>query len=256
MSNHEEKEWEWKGEKFICQPGQIITSLEKIAQTAGKGISVQNVRTALIRFEKHEFLTNESTKQNRLITICKWSDYQNFEMKQKDENQSFVSPLLVDCYQEADAENPTNKLTNEKKDVNVSNTGKYWNIEDETNKEVNSQLTTNNNVNNITRNNIVKNEFEKFRKLYPGSKRGLDTEFENFKKKNSNYNDIFPLLVSAVSKQIAFRKQKSELKQFVPEWPMLSTWINQKRWEEEINEINNETKPEHTGIRLHPALSC
>ena len=77
MANHSEKEWEWEGKKFICKAGQCITSLDKIAKKSGKGISIQNVRTAISRFEKYGFLTNESTKQNRLITICNWDDYQH-----------------------------------------------------------------------------------------------------------------------------------------------------------------------------------
>ena len=76
MANHEEKEWEWNGEKYVCRPGQFITSLEKIAKTAGKDISIKNVRTAIMRFENYKFLTNESTNKNRLITICNWERYQ------------------------------------------------------------------------------------------------------------------------------------------------------------------------------------
>jgi len=75
--NHSSKQWEWQGQKFNLQPGQTITSLEAIAQKAGKGISIQNVRTALKRFEKLGFLTNESTKTGRLITILNFDIYQN-----------------------------------------------------------------------------------------------------------------------------------------------------------------------------------
>lgn len=77
MASHKENEWEWKGEKFKIQPGQFITSIDSIVRNAGKGISVQNVRTALKRFEKYGFLTNESTNKNRLITIVNWGLYQS-----------------------------------------------------------------------------------------------------------------------------------------------------------------------------------
>ncbi|MBB6215624.1 DNA replication protein DnaD, partial [Anaerosolibacter carboniphilus] len=68
MANHKEKEWEWKGQKYKARPGQFVTSLESIAKKSGLGISIKNVRTALKRFEKYEFLANESTNKNRLIT--------------------------------------------------------------------------------------------------------------------------------------------------------------------------------------------
>lgn len=74
MANHEEKEWEWQGEKVIIKPGQFITSLEGIAKKAG--VSIRNVRTALQRFEKYGFLTNQSTNKGRLITIVNWELYQ------------------------------------------------------------------------------------------------------------------------------------------------------------------------------------
>lgn len=77
MVNHTPTEWEWKGEKYSIEPGQKITSLPKIVEQCGKGITIQNVRTALKRFEKLGFLTDESTEQGRLITIVNWGKYQH-----------------------------------------------------------------------------------------------------------------------------------------------------------------------------------
>lgn len=74
-------EWEWKGEKFKTEPGQFVTSLQSIADDCGKGITIQNVRSSLIRFEKLEFLTNVSTKEGRLITIANWGLYQYTEQE-------------------------------------------------------------------------------------------------------------------------------------------------------------------------------
>ena len=76
MANHSENEWEWKGEKFKVCPGQFVTSLESIRENTGKGISIQNVRTSLKRFQKLEFLTNKSTKMGRVISIVNWDSYQ------------------------------------------------------------------------------------------------------------------------------------------------------------------------------------
>lgn len=76
LANHKTNEWEFAGEKYRCVPGQLVTSLNSIAEACGKGISVQNVRTALSRFERLGFLTNQSTKTGRLITIVNWEVYQ------------------------------------------------------------------------------------------------------------------------------------------------------------------------------------
>lgn len=119
MANHAEKEWEWQGQKYVAKPGQFVTSLSKIAEVCGEGISFQNVRTALKRFEKYGFLTNESTNKNRLITINNWAFYQ-------------------------DNPNQPNKQPNKQLTSNQQATNK--------------QLTTNNNdkqINNVTNNVVV-----------------------------------------------------------------------------------------------------
>lgn len=112
MANHEENEWEWKGQKFTVKPGQMITSLNSIVDKCGKGITTQNVRTALKRFEKLGFLTNESTKQNRLITIVNWGKYQSIEIKP---NKDFNNQLTNN------QQRPNNQLTTNNNDNNDNN---------------------------------------------------------------------------------------------------------------------------------------
>ena len=114
MANHEAKDWEWKGRRFICKPGQMVTSLEAIAKEAGKGVSIRNVRTALERFQNFGFLTNESTKQSRLITICNWESYQKIE-EQADKQ---TDKRLTNDRQTGDKRVTTNKNDkNDKKNI-------------------------------------------------------------------------------------------------------------------------------------------
>lgn len=108
MVNHEEQEWEWQGRKYICKPGQVITSLEKIRQACGKGISIQNVRTALARFEKLGFLTNESTKEARLITVQNWELYQSTENNQQSNQQTGNKGLTTNKNDKNDKNNINN----------------------------------------------------------------------------------------------------------------------------------------------------
>lgn len=98
MANHEEREWEWQGEPYKASPGQFVTSLESIRKKCGKGISLQNVRTALKRFERYEFLTNEPTNKNRLITIVNWEVYQSKDnelTKESTSNQQATNKQLT-----------------------------------------------------------------------------------------------------------------------------------------------------------------
>ena len=82
----------------------------------------------------------------------------------------------------------------------------------------------------------AKKSFDKFRKLYPGIKRALSTEFENFIKKHSDWADVAPTLNSTLEKLIQSRQKKKERGEFIPEWKHLQTWINQRCWEEESGE--------------------
>jgi DNA replication protein DnaD len=79
-ANYYESKWVWKGDSFNVKPGQFITSLKSIMRISGKDISIKNIRTALSNFEQLDFLTNESTKTGRLITIVNWELYQSEEV--------------------------------------------------------------------------------------------------------------------------------------------------------------------------------
>jgi hypothetical protein len=81
LANYEECEWEYRNEPYKCKPGQFITSLPSLQKCCAKDVSIQNIRTCLLILCKWHFLTCESTKQNRLITIIKWEQYQNGDVK-------------------------------------------------------------------------------------------------------------------------------------------------------------------------------
>ena len=92
MANHEANQWEWNGRQFVVKPGQFVTSIEHIRQSCGKGVSTQNVRSALARFKKLEFLTYESTKTGTLVTIEKWGKWQGSDATgNKDTNKEVTN---------------------------------------------------------------------------------------------------------------------------------------------------------------------
>lgn len=126
MANHEPNQWEWKGKKYTVKAGEFITSLEKIVARCGKGITIQNVRSALKRFEKLQFLTNESTKQNRLIKIENWSLYQGRENQPNKEPNKEVTKTQQRPNKEVTTNNNDN---NDNNDNNILYTlvQKAWN---------------------------------------------------------------------------------------------------------------------------------
>lgn len=76
-------------------------------------------------------------------------------------------------------------------------------------------------------------DFENFRKLYPGTKRGYATEFDEFKKKHKDYKEVLPLLIPALQNWTLWMQQQAATGGFVPDSPHLKTWLFQRRWETE-----------------------
>ncbi len=95
LASHNGNTWEWKGETMTCQPGQFITSLESLKELCGRDVSIQNIRTALNKLQKWQFLTNESTKTGRLITIMNWGTYQGDQQSNQQSNQQRTNKELT-----------------------------------------------------------------------------------------------------------------------------------------------------------------
>ncbi len=82
--------------------------------------------------------------------------------------------------------------------------------------------------------------FEEFRKNYPGTKRGLETEFNYFTKTIKDWAEVISRLQPALANQINDRQQKESEGKFIPEWKHLKSWIYNRYWENEIQ--NDETQ--------------
>jgi len=111
MANHRETQQDWNGKKIKVRPGQFVTSIEAIKNLAGYGISEQNVRSALKKFENCGFLTSQSAKSwGRLITIINWQAYQHQEpgaslaRRRKGKEEVFFDPFLHSREAEAEQE--------------------------------------------------------------------------------------------------------------------------------------------------------
>lgn len=70
-----------------------------------EGISTQNMRSTLKKFEKYEFLTQEVTKTGRLINIVNWELYQGLQ----EETNKEVTKDLTKSQQTGNKELTTNK---------------------------------------------------------------------------------------------------------------------------------------------------
>jgi len=83
--------------------------------------------------------------------------------------------------------------------------------------------------------------FEKFRKLYRGTKNGLEKEFKNFQK-HKDWELAIHNLCEAVGREIEHKKQLRDNKGFDKRWKHLTTWINQRCWEDEHEQLDKSTR--------------
>ena len=81
---------------------------------------------------------------------------------------------------------------------------------------------------------IYKEKFEKFWKMYPRKVNKFKTE-EWFKKNNPN-NHLFEIILNQLEKYKASDEWTKDNGKYIP-YP--TTWLNQKRWEDDIEQKNN-----------------
>lgn len=78
-------------------------------------------------------------------------------------------------------------------------------------------------------------EFDKFRKAYRGTKRGLATEFAYFKKQHRDWRQVLQNLTVAYEHQCALKDEARAKGCFVPQEKNLKTYIYNRGWEEELH---------------------
>lgn len=69
------KDQNWKGQ--IIKKGQFVTSLDHLSKELG--LSVQQIRTSLIKLEKTQNITRTSTSRNTIITVVNWHKYHKLQ---------------------------------------------------------------------------------------------------------------------------------------------------------------------------------
>lgn len=98
----------------------------------------------------------------------------------------------------------------------------------------------------------LEQQFEEFRKAYKGRKRGHKEEFENFKKKNPDWREIVPLLMPALQRLEDYNAAAKAAGEWVPQWANLQTWINQRRWTEELPTMAAAGSTQQTQVATPP----
>ncbi len=208
--------------------GQALTSEDGIMRSIR--IKRGALRECLKKLESSGEIIRHSTNRYSLITVCNYDSYQGYA---EINNQQTDIQQPSDSHQ-ADIEHTSSEhlTTTNKKNKNKKN--------DKNDK--NERKEEDNNI-DITIQE-AKAAFEEFCKAYPGKKRGLETEFANFKKKHKDWRVIVPLLLPAAT---AYAEQtKTTPKEFIKH---LQTWINNRCWETEYDTSDDRNRTyRQTGI--------
>ena len=108
-ATHDEYPALFKGQKIILKPGQLITGRKTISQKLD--IDESKTQRIIKSLKSEQQIEQQTSNQNRLITIVNWSEYQRGEQQNE-------QPVNNGCTTDEQRVN-TNK--NVKKDKNVKN---------------------------------------------------------------------------------------------------------------------------------------
>ncbi len=113
-ATHKKYDILWKGEKITLNPGQLITGRKSISNKFN--ISESKVQRILKKYENEQQIEQQTSNQNRLITINNWYSYQQNEQQ----NEQPVNNHRTTSEQPVN----TNKNVNNENNAKNENLGK------------------------------------------------------------------------------------------------------------------------------------
>ena len=180
--------------------GQVMTSLTGISTDLG--ITIQQARTAIDHLKSTGEITDHATNQYRVITVVKYDDYQN-STGQATGNQQATN-------------RPSNKQS----------TGQA-----QTDQQHNNNINNTNNVNKETMEQTYTGDFDfdVFWNEYP-KKVGKQDAMKSWKKIKPDEH-LMEKIISGLRNWKASDQWLKENGQYIP-FP--ATWLNKRRWEDEV----------------------
>jgi hypothetical protein len=200
-ANHRPNRWQG----ILIEAGSFITSSLKLSKETG--ISRQCVRTSINRLKSTNEITIESTNKYIIISIVKWADYQGFDVENNQVTNQVINFQLTN----------NQPATNQQLTTN-NNDKKYKNEKNEKKKDL----------------KILKpmsesdGWFNEFWNIYP-KKVQRKTSEQKFK---INVKDV--LTFNAIMYDLHFKVKSNDwLKENGQYVPNPTTYLNQRRWEDE-----------------------
>jgi hypothetical protein len=228
MANHKPGEWR----KNLILRGQHLTSSTKLSSVLG--YSRSTIRATLKRLSDNQQITIKTTNKFTMVTICKYDKYQ---IPLKDSDQQIDTQPTNGSINDS-----TNGLVNGLVTNNTNDTS-------HTKKPIKKELKSSDNSNPPTgqklsaqkqKDLILKDQFNQARLKFPGTKRGLDVEFDYLKKTHKKtWREIIPELLPAINNRIEVAQMKGYNQEFFAEWAHFKTYIFNSKWTESFGEVKS-----------------
>lgn len=197
--------------------GQLVTSLPSLSSETG--LSIQQVRTALSHLKSTGEITDNACSRYRIITISKYDDYQTPTDESTDNQQT------------------TNRQsTDDQQTINRQSTGyqQQYNNNNNNNKGTMEQGNNNSLL-------IDSDRFDSFWKEYP-KKVSKVAAIKAWKKLKPD-GILYGTIMSALEKWKLSDEWQRDGGQYIPH---PATWLNGRRWEDEVPDRKSVQTPVHT----------
>jgi DNA-binding MarR family transcriptional regulator len=102
----------FKGNKITLHSGQLLTGRKAIAKQFS--IDESKVQRVLKKLEIEQQIEQQTSNENRLITILNWTEYQQSE-------QQIEQPVNNECTTSEQPVNTNKNVKNEKNEKNIKN---------------------------------------------------------------------------------------------------------------------------------------
>ncbi len=216
-----------KNPAFLFYPGDWLTGTMFMSMEE-KGAYITLL---CVQFEHGEL------EEEKILQIIGPELWEKIRIKFKKNSRGFFNKRLAfeqekrEKYSKSRANNRRKTSITHEKDMNNISDSHESDMENENeNRNIDENRKENGNEDPKVFDALYKADFEKARVMYPGSKLGLDTEFNYFKKKNKDWKELLTLLAPAIRRQIRWRENK-QLGEFIPEWKGFQSWIYNRYWE-------------------------
>lgn len=208
MANHEDKSWQG----VEVKRGQLITGRKALSEETG--LSEQQIRTSLTKLKSTSEITINSTNKYTTVTVC---EYETYQLINNDINQQ----VNQQPNQQSTNNQPQTRIIRNKEDKNIT------------------PLPPLEGGVCISPKNFYTEDFETFWKEYP-KKVGKGGAFRAWKKIKPDASAI-DKMIAGVKLQRTTEQWKKDKGQFIPN---PETWLNQRRWEDEVEvKAQPRTKP-------------